>query len=79
MNIESQREQTKGSSEKLILGIQRELIFESCGKDRRKQAEWIEKNSERFRQIVEQYPELIWEYPQTKNKLETFLYGETIH
>jgi hypothetical protein len=77
MNIESQKEQN--SSEKLILGIQRELIFESCGKDRRKQTEWIKENSERFRQIVEQRPELVWEYPQTKNEIEKLLYGKTIH
>jgi len=82
MNIEAQSEQNreqKDSFEKRILRIQHELIFESCGEDERKQIEWIEKNSKHFRQIVEKHPELVKKYPQTKNKLEALLYGETIH
>jgi hypothetical protein len=83
MNIEAQSKHDPISEHDLInksiLVIQRELIFESCGKDRKRQAEWIEKNSEHFRQIVELHPELVWEYPQTKNDLEALLYGETIH
>ncbi len=77
MNLEAQNE--RNSSEKLILGIQRELISEVCGKDRAKQAQWIDKYSEIFRQIVETDPRLVWEYPHTKDELRALLYKETTH
>ena len=78
MNIESQGEQIN-SSEKLILGIQRELIIEFCNGNKKKTIEWITKYSELFRKMVEENPELVWDYPQTKNEIKNQLYAETIH
>ena len=73
MYIESQEERVP----RLDLQIQKDLILDFGG--RTKAEEWINKYGEQFRKIIEKNPELIENYPRTKEIMKKRLYGETIH